>query len=271
MVTLAQATSHSFADGLEFVNATDSIVAVEYVNIAAVTSNHKAAEEISISPVETTHSELTEVRVTSSDNPLLEDSNGGTVKLTKAQHSDQITSSLASMVDQTSSSSHSKSPNKWISVQAISPLPHRTSDPKKRRGNTMDATILTRSPYKIVVEERLKATKQNSTSVTKRLLVIRRNNYTSTPLGQELSLLRKQVRPAGNQSVCLNNQKHVRQMQEKLLNSNSEMTVPHIIVWYVVKHMKRRGFNVRNVNCGHMKHVQICPIQSTTSVIIAVF
>lgn len=52
-VTLAQATSHSFADGLELTNAANAL-AVEYVNMAAVwavTANHTAAEEIAISPI----------------------------------------------------------------------------------------------------------------------------------------------------------------------------------------------------------------------------
>src|SRR6218665_1689536 len=47
------------------------------------------------------------------------------------------------------------------------------------------------------------------------------------------------------------------------------MTLPHIIVWYVVKHMKRLGFKARNVCCGHTRHVRTCHIQSTTSAIIA--
>jgi len=48
----------------------------------------------------------------------------------------------------------------------------------------------------------------------------------------------------------------------KALNSSAEVTILHITVSYVVKHMKRRGFNVKNVNCWHTKRVQICPIQS---------
>lgn len=119
-----------------------------------------------------------------------------------------------------------------------------------------------------------KLSRQHRTSVNERLLVMRRNSCASRPLDQEL---RRQDWPAtGNQNVGLRNQKHVRQRQAKPLNSNAQITIPHIIVCYVVKHMKRRGFNAKILNCRHTTHVQICPIQSrpitgTTSVIIVMY
>lgn len=104
-VTIAQATSHSFPDGLEFTNATDITVTVEYVNIETVTANQTTAEEIAILLIETTHLELTEMRKTS-NNPMLEDNIPGT------QHSELIASLLSNVVDQVLCPSHGKALHK---------------------------------------------------------------------------------------------------------------------------------------------------------------
>jgi hypothetical protein len=161
-VTLLQAASHSFADGLEFTNATDSTVAVEYVNMAAVAASDTVDEAISIPTFETAHLELSEMRE-NTDISLLEENSGGIVELTGTKHNNQLASCLANTVDGLQSSGQSKSIQKWIPVTEISPLPRRSSAPKKRRGNTMEATILTGSPYKTIVEERLKVKQAKQT------------------------------------------------------------------------------------------------------------
>ena len=45
--------------------------------------------------------------------------------------------------------------SKWVPVQEISPLPKRAVQARKRRGNTMKATILTGSPYKKRIQDKM--------------------------------------------------------------------------------------------------------------------
>jgi len=56
----------------------------------------------------------------------------------------------------------------WVSVEQISPLPRRSEQPKKRRGNTMEATILTASPFKDSLTARVEMKKSKLEQKQKR-------------------------------------------------------------------------------------------------------
>jgi len=47
----------------------------------------------------------------------------------------------------------------WVSVQAISPILRAVQAKKRRSSNTMEATVLTGSPYKRMIEDKAKAMK----------------------------------------------------------------------------------------------------------------
>jgi hypothetical protein len=90
----------------------------------------------------------------SGNGPMISNNDAAVIDI---QHSKQVSTLTSPVVDNEPNSSKCDFPRKRVSVQEISPLPHRSCAARKRRGNTMEATVLTASPYKNLVEQRLRA------------------------------------------------------------------------------------------------------------------
>jgi len=83
-----------------------------------------------------------------------------TTTVTEAEHCNHVSTELPATVPDSAENTPELN---WVSVQAISPLPRAVQTKKRRGGNTMEATVLTGSPYKRMIEDKAKA-KANETT-----------------------------------------------------------------------------------------------------------
>lgn len=103
--------------------------------------------------------------VASSNNPAASTNDSTTCIVTELQPTVPVATPLPAVIPSMRSSaynvetSHSDvlpgTSSKWVPVQEISPLPKRAVQARKRRGNTMKATILTGSPYKKRIQDKM--------------------------------------------------------------------------------------------------------------------